>query len=133
MPPLVYFSSQSENTHRFVLRLALPAIRIPLRGTLRVDEPFILVVPSYGGGGSQGAVPIQVKKFLNDAANRQWIRGVIAAGNRNFGEGFCLAGTIIAQKCQVPYLYRFELMGTAHDIQNVHAGVTQFWQQQTPR
>jgi protein involved in ribonucleotide reduction len=28
MFPLVYFSSQSENTHRFILRLGLPARRI---------------------------------------------------------------------------------------------------------
>ena len=54
MHPLVYFSSQSENTHRFITRLGLPARRIPLdkQQRLRVDEPFILVVPSYGGGGA---------------------------------------------------------------------------------
>ncbi|MDU4093011.1 MAG: class Ib ribonucleoside-diphosphate reductase assembly flavoprotein NrdI [Pantoea sp.] len=130
---LVYFSSQSENTHRFIIRLGLPARRIPLDKAqrLQVDRPFILVVPSYGGGGARGAVPAQVIQFLNDEANRRLLRGVIAAGNRNFGAGFCLAGDIIAQKCQVPYLYRFELMGTADDIANVKAGVTQFWQQQT--
>lgn len=130
---LVYFSSQSENTHRFVTRLGLPARRIPLDKAqrLQIDCPFILVVPSYGGGTVRGAVPAQVIQFLNDAANRRLLRGVIAGGNRNFGAGFCLAGDIIAQKCQVPYLYRFELMGTADDIANVKAGVTQFWQQQT--
>ncbi|AIX72801.1 class Ib ribonucleoside-diphosphate reductase assembly flavoprotein NrdI [Mixta calida] len=133
MHPLVYFSSQSENTHRFITRLGLPARRIPLdkQQRLRVDEPFILVVPSYGGGGARGAVPGQVIQFLNDEANRRWLRGVIAAGNRNFGAGFCLAGDIIAQKCQVPRLYRFELMGTADDIANVKTGVIQFWQRQT--
>jgi hypothetical protein len=36
----------------------------------------------------------------NDEANRRGIRGVIAAGNRNFGAGYCLAGSIIAKKCQ---------------------------------
>lgn len=130
---LVYFSSQSENTHRFVTRLGLPSRRIPLDKAqrLQVDRPFILVVPSYGGGSARGAVPAQVIQFLNDADNRRLLRGVIAAGNRNFGAGFCLAGEIIAQKCQVPYLYRFELMGTPDDIANVKAGVTQFWQQQT--
>lgn len=130
---LVYFSSQSENTHRFITRLGLPARRIPVDKAqrLQVDRPFILMVPSYGGGSARGAVPAQVIQFLNDEANRRLLRGVIAAGNRNFGAGFCLAGDIIAQKCQVPYLYRFELMGTADDIANVKAGVTQFWQQQT--
>jgi len=132
MNTLVYFSSKSENTHRFVTRLHLPALRIPVESTqhLQVDQPYILVVPSYGGGTSRGAVPGQVIQFLNDIHNRQLIRGVIAAGNRNFGEAYCLAGDIIARKCQVPYLYRFELMGTADDIANVYQGVTEFWQKQ---
>jgi hypothetical protein len=30
MSQLVYFSSSSENTHRFMQRLGLPAVRIPL-------------------------------------------------------------------------------------------------------
>lgn len=131
MPLLVYFSSQSENTHRFVRRTGLPCLRIPLNGeALHISEPYILVVPSYGGGTAKGAVPKQVIQFLNDVENRQGIRGVIAAGNRNFGDAYCLAGSIIAQKCHVPCLYRFELLGTEEDIANVSRGVTQFWQRQ---
>lgn len=132
MHPLVYFSSRSGNTRRFIERLGLPAERIPIASEqgLQVDHPYILVVPSYGGGGAAGSVPKQVIQFLNNPHNRALLRGVIAAGNRNFGEAFGLAGDIIARKCQVPWLYRFELMGTASDIANVHQGVTQFWQRQ---
>lgn len=132
MSSLVYFSSASENTSRFMERLGLPAIRIPLneRERIQVDDPYILVVPSYGGGGTAGAVPRQVIRFLNDPHNRTRIRGVIASGNRNFGEAFGRAGDVIAQKCNVPYLYRFELMGTPHDIDNVRKGVSEFWQRQ---
>lgn len=132
MNPLVYFSSSSENTHRFMQRLGLPAIRIPLneRERIRVDDPYILVAPSYGGGGTAGAVPRQVIRFLNDAHNRALIRGVIASGNRNFGEAYGRAGEVIAQKCAVPWLYRFELMGTPADIDNVRKGVSEFWQRQ---
>ncbi len=56
MSGLVYFSSSSENTLRFIERVGLPAVRIPLneRERIRVDEPYILVVPSYGGGGPAG-------------------------------------------------------------------------------
>ena len=135
MSTLVYFSSSSENTHRFIARLGLPAVRIPLneRERIHVDEPYILVVPSYGGGGTAGAVPRQVIRFLNDPHNRALIRGVIAAGNRSFGDAFCRAGDVIAQKCAVPYLYRFELMGTAQDIINVRTGVSEFWQRQPQR
>ncbi|WP_413737277.1 class Ib ribonucleoside-diphosphate reductase assembly flavoprotein NrdI [Sodalis sp. RH21] len=130
-PLLVYFSSSSENTHRFVGKLTLPALRIPLAPSesLRVDRPYILIVPSYGGGSDRGAVPRQAIRFLNDATNRSWLRGVIGAGNRNFGTAFCLAGDIIAKKCRVPYLYRFELLGTAEDVAQVRKGVTEFWQQ----
>ncbi|WP_049008748.1 class Ib ribonucleoside-diphosphate reductase assembly flavoprotein NrdI [Enterobacter cloacae] len=113
MSGLVFFSSSSENTLRFIERLGLPATRIPLneRERIQVEEPYILVVPSYGGGGTAGSVPRQVIRFLNDPHNRQRIRGVIAAGNRNFGDAFGRAGDVISQKCGVPYLYRFELMG----------------------
>ncbi|QXY82746.1 class Ib ribonucleoside-diphosphate reductase assembly flavoprotein NrdI [Salmonella bongori] len=131
MNALVYFSSRSENTHRFIQRLGLPATRIPLNDQerIRVDEPYILVVPSYGGGGIASAVPRQVIRFLNDEHNRARIRGVIASGNRNFGDAWGRAGDVIAHKCGVPWLYRFELMGTPHDIDNVRKGVNEFWQQ----
>ena len=132
MSQLVYFSSSSENTHRFIQRLGLPAIRIPLneRERIRVDEPYLLIVPSYGGGGTAGAVQRQVIRFLNDTHNRALIRGVIASGNRNFGDAYGRAGDVISQKCGVPWLYRFELMGTQSDIDNVRKGVSEFWQRQ---
>lgn len=129
MGELVYFSSRSENTHRFVVKLGLPACRIPLRidETFKAETPFVLVLPTYCGDGGKGAVPKQVIRFLNDTANRSNIRGVIAAGNSNFGATFGLAGDVIAAKCHVPYLYRFELMGTEEDVANVKNGLERFW------
>lgn len=50
-PNLVYFSSVSENTHRFVEKLGLPATRIPLHGRIEVDQPYVLILPTYGGDG----------------------------------------------------------------------------------
>jgi ribonucleoside-diphosphate reductase protein NrdI len=128
MGGIVYFSSRSENTHRFVGKLGLEAIRIPTAssGPLSAPEPFVLIVPTYGGGG-KGAVPKQVIRFLNEAENRSNIRGVIAAGNSNFGETYGIAGDIISIKCRVPYLYRFELLGTEADIVNVRYGLERFW------
>lgn len=132
---LIYFSSVSENTKRFVERLDRPGARIPLRprldGTLRANRPFVLVTPTYGGGAVKGAVPKQVKTFLNDPVNRSLLRGVIVAGNTNFGDAYCLAGRIISAKCGVPELYRFELLGTARDIEQVNTGLKHFWTTQT--
>ena len=52
---VVYFSSVTDNTHRFVQKLDLPNVRIPLRlkdEPLIVNEPYVLVCPTYGGGVS---------------------------------------------------------------------------------
>lgn len=136
---LVYFSSVSENTHRFVQKLDLPATRIPLHGHIEVDEPYVLILPTYGGGRATpnlldhqaGYVPKQVIAFLNNEHNRALLRGVIAAGNTNFGAEFGYAGDVVARKCRVPYLYRFELMGTEDDVAAVRAGLAEFWKEQT--
>ena len=127
---LIYFSSTSENTARFVRKLGIDAARIPLHARdpgLVATEPYVLVLPTYGGTGGEGSVPKQVIRFLNDPRNRQQLRGVIGAGNTNFGDNYCMAGDIIAAKCQVPHLYRFELMGTPEDVQRVQQGLEEFW------
>jgi protein involved in ribonucleotide reduction len=136
-PLLVFFSSVSGNTARFIEKLGMRAVRIPIRGDeppLVVDEPFVLVTPTYGGGQGRGeekgAVPKQVIRFLNDERNRRLIRGVISAGNTNFGEHFCLAGDIVSRKCRVPHLYRLELFGTPDDVDRVSDGLERWWKQQ---
>lgn len=130
MGSLVYFSSRSENTRRFVEKLGRDALRLPIDGTEEppmVETPFVLVTPTYGGGADKGAVPKPVIRFLNNPDNRGLIRGVIAAGNTNFGEAYGRAGKIIAEKCGVPLLYRFELLGTADDVAAVRQGLERFW------
>lgn len=134
MGGLVYFSSASENTHRFIEKLGSPAIRIP-RNTSEplpvVRAPFVLVLPTFADGNGRGAVPKQVIRFLNDASSRALLKGVIASGNRNFGEHFALAGDVVSEKCGVPLLYKFELSGTESDLQRVQHGITEFWKRQS--
>ena len=127
---LVYFSSKSQNTHRFVDKIGLPAKRIPISpedAMPEIDEPYVLVVPTYAGDDGRGAVPKQVIHFLNDEKNRSFISGVIAGGNRNFGQFYAYAGDVIAARCHVPCLYRFELMGTEDDVVKVRNGMDKLW------
>lgn len=126
MTLLVYFSSASENTHRFVIKSGLDALRIPISPNddmPEVHEPFVLIVPTFAGNDGQGAVPKQVIRFLNNPDNRRYIRGVIGAGNRNFGQYYAYAGEVVSKRCKVPYLYRFELAGTDEDVENVKKGI----------
>jgi protein involved in ribonucleotide reduction len=128
--PLIYFSSVSDNTHRFVTKLESRSARLPLLTkdpTLQALRPYVLVLPTYGGVSGRGAVPRQVIKFLNNEGNRSLLRGVIGAGNTNFGETYCLAADVVAAKCGVPVLYRFELMGTSDDVDRVQQGLEEFW------
>lgn len=126
MPGLVYYSSASGNTQRFVTRLGLPAARIPVDTQAPLPdpvEPFVLICPTYADGEGRGAVPKQVIRFLNDPDRRALLFGVIGTGNRNFGATYALSGRIIAEKCKVPQLYSFELAGTETDIARVRAGL----------
>ncbi|WP_321337062.1 class Ib ribonucleoside-diphosphate reductase assembly flavoprotein NrdI [uncultured Cohaesibacter sp.] len=128
---LVYYSSRTGNTHRFIIRTGLRAMRLPPQGKLhQVAEPYVLVVPTYAGGDGSGAVPKPVIHFLNDEKNRSFLRGVIASGNTNFGNCYAIAGDVIATKCNIPFLYRFELLGTDEDVANVKEGLKEFWKRQ---
>ncbi|WP_134678714.1 class Ib ribonucleoside-diphosphate reductase assembly flavoprotein NrdI [Paracoccus ravus] len=130
MGGLVYFSSASGNTARFVARLGYDAERIPASPAEAMPEPaspYVLICPTFADGEGRGAVPKQVIRFLNDPARRAALRGVIAGGNRNFGTTFALAGKVISDKCNIPLLYRFELAGTDLDVARVQSGLEKFW------
>lgn len=126
LPDILFYSSRSGNTARFVDRLGLAASRIPVEPDAPMPAPdrrFVLICPTYADGQGRGAVPKQVIRFLNAPENRALLVGVIASGNRNFGATYALAGRIISEKCNVPLLYRFELAGTETDITRVRAGL----------
>lgn len=132
---VVYFSSVSENTKRFVDKLEAQSVRIPIRTDEAAkfvhDRDSVLVLPTYGGGNDNSTVPKQVIKFLNNPENRKHIKAVIAGGNTNFGSHFGKAGDIVADKLGVPVLYRFEITGTPEDVIEVKERLAQFWQIQS--
>lgn len=127
---IIYFSSSTENTKRFVEKLSFSSEQIPLRKNdpeLDVNDDYVLFVPTYGGGLVKGAVPKQVIKFLNEKKNRDFCIGVITSGNTNFGEAYGLAGHIVAKKLGIPMMFVFELLGTNEDVIKVKEGLTNNW------
>ena len=125
---IVYFSNYSGNTKRFVERLnENDAIRIPIDRVARgitVDRPYVLLVPTYGGGEGRAAIPRQVRAFLNVRENRALLRGVVGFGNTNFGEHFCKAADLISAKTGVPVIAKVEIFGTDDDLNKVKERLT---------
>ena len=120
---IVYFSNYSGNTQRFVEKMGMPATRIPLdwnyENPLEVTQPYVLFVPTYGGGSESSAIPRQVRNFLNLHSNRDNLCGVVGFGNTNFGEHFCKAADMISSKTGVPIVGRVEIFGTHYDIEKI--------------
>jgi protein involved in ribonucleotide reduction len=120
---IVYFSNYSGNTKRFVEKMDNVSIRIPISwdpaSPVFVKEEYVLMVPTYGGGSERSAIPKQVKSFLNIKENRDLLRGVVGFGNTNFGDNYCKAAELIAQKTGVPVIARVEIFGTDDDVNKV--------------
>jgi protein involved in ribonucleotide reduction len=124
---IVYFSNYSGNTKRFVEKIDdghFNTYRIPIDSGAEcvysfAPNPYILFVPTYGGGSDRSAIPRQVRRFLNVPENRDLLRGIVGFGNTNFGEHFCKAADLISQKTGVPIIARVEIFGTQDDVTKV--------------
>ncbi|WP_237077113.1 class Ib ribonucleoside-diphosphate reductase assembly flavoprotein NrdI [Mycoplasma phocoenae] len=128
---VVYFSSMTENTKKFVTKLNVENTRIPYdeNETIEVKQDYVLISPTYSGGleDFKGSVPKQVKQFLNNENNRKHCVAVIGSGNTNFGDTYGLAGYVLSAKLQVPLMHIFELIGTAHDVKTVNEKLKKLW------
>lgn len=128
---ILYFSNYSGNTKRFVEKLDNIATRIPIKWDkeqpLVVSREYVLFTPTYGGGSLRGAIPRQVKEFLNIPENRERLRGVVGFGNTNFGEHFCSAADLISKKAGVPVIARVEIFGTNDDVIKVKERLGQLY------
>jgi protein involved in ribonucleotide reduction len=131
---IVYFSNYSGNTKRFVEKLdEYDAIRIPIDwdgSGITLDQPYVLFVPTYGGGEGRAAIPRQVRLFLNIKENRKLLKGVVGFGNTNFGEHFCKAADLISAKTGVPVIARVEIFGTEDDVNKVKERLTLLYGQE---
>jgi len=107
---LVAFDSRTGNVRKFVGKLSVRSVQI--EENMTVEEPFVLVTYTTGFGN----VPDKVLRFLQRNGSR--LKGVAASGNRNWGHLFARSADTIAQMYGVPVLGKFELSGTANDVEN---------------
>ncbi|MCA1027064.1 class Ib ribonucleoside-diphosphate reductase assembly flavoprotein NrdI [Cytobacillus kochii] len=109
---LVYISL-TGNVERFVKHTGLDNISIddnlPFKEVL---EDYVLVIPSYEGELINGIADA----FINYKNNKQYLKGIAASGNRNFGDDYCLNGKHLSQKYSRPLILMFEFSGTSQDL-----------------
>jgi len=115
MAMLVMYDSKTGNVQRFIGKLPIRAVRI--EEDLTVDEPFVLVTYTTGFGQA----PAKTASFLS--RNARQLRGVAASGNRNWGTSFAGSADRIAEQYCVPVVGKFELSGTARDVEHFLKGV----------
>ena len=108
---LVYFSLTGQ-TRRFIDKLEVgPGIDLGQDPYLVMTEPYLLFVPTYPLD-----MMMPVFDFLEDKKNRDWCRGIIGSGNRNFAQDFCFTAYEISQKFDLPVRHCYEFQGNAQDV-----------------
>lgn len=132
----ILYTSIEGNTRSFLRRLSehaesennsIEIIEIS-DNTIFKDEttPFVALVPTYleGGTGIDENVREIFTNCLNEYIsyhdNRQFLKGVIGSGNRNFNVQYILTAKRYAEKFNVPIIGDFELMGTNYDIETIY-------------
>lgn len=117
---VVYFSSSSGYTKKFVESLPFESIQIPASlkeaSSLKMEQEFVLVSPTYGGGSlsrkEKTYIPKQVDAFLKANNNHKLLVGTVGSGQANFGHTwYCKAPKDLSIKYNVPYLGGFEVTG----------------------
>lgn len=112
----VVYYSLTGNTESFAHRFPNS---LTLEQAQYMTEPYVLFTPTY----NFGEVPEPVCEFLDH--NEDYLRGVVAFGNRNWGAKFAQAGDLIAEVCGVPLLRKVEMRGTDGDFAEVMAILSQ--------
>lgn len=121
---IVYFTSKTGNTARFVKKLKIAATEIS-KGLI-INKPFVLFVPTYAAMDGKGSVPTPMIKFLNELSNRSKLQAIVGFGNRSFGKNFAIGSEVISLKCKVPILHKVELFGTSEDVEIVQHRIKEY-------
>lgn len=105
----IAYHSRTGNVKAFVERYLTEYETVDISEVKSMNEAYVLITPTY----DFGQVPEVVTKWLRK--NNASLVGVIASGNRNWGDLYGHAGDIISDLYEVPLLAKFELRGTIAD------------------
>ncbi|PFF51954.1 MULTISPECIES: class Ib ribonucleoside-diphosphate reductase assembly flavoprotein NrdI [Bacillus cereus group] len=106
---LIVYASKTGNVKRFVGKTGLETVQISEE--LMVNEKCVLITYTTGFG----AVPEEVSAFMKK--NSKNVVGVVASGNRNWGDMFGASADKISKQYGMPVLMKFEMSGTNNDVE----------------
>lgn len=109
----IAYYSRTGNVKAFVERYLNEYETVDISEVKAINTPYVLITPTY----DFGQVPEVVTKWLRN--NNGCMIGVIASGNRNWGDLYGHAGDIISDLYEVPLIAKFELRGTIADGMHV--------------
>jgi protein involved in ribonucleotide reduction len=115
---IIYYSNRSGNTARFVKKLGRDN-SFTVQDKPEADKPYVLFTPTYGSGEEDYAVPLAVRRFLEDESNAEKMVAVLGFGNTNFGADYCKAARVIRQEFGTPILGTIELFGFPEQLDDI--------------
>jgi nrdI protein len=115
-PKLVYYT-KTGNTKRFVDKInGYESIELsPIDPFITLNEPYILVIPSYEPNVLPEIYETLVDFFeIND--NVVLCAGTFSGGNLNFNDKFGVTARWIKKKYNIPIIHMFEFQGGNRDV-----------------
>lgn len=115
-PKLVYYT-KTGNTKRFVNKInGYESIELsPIDPFITLNEPYILVIPSYEPNVLPEIYETLVDFFeIND--NVVLCAGTFSGGNLNFNDKFGVTARWIKKKYNIPIIHMFEFQGGNRDV-----------------
>ena len=123
-PKLVYYT-KTGNTKRFIDKInGYESIELsPIDPFITLNEPYILVIPSYEPNVLPEIYETLVDFFeIND--NVVLCAGTFSGGNLNFNDKFGVTAKWIKKKYNIPIIRMFEFQGGDRDVAELEKQLT---------
>lgn len=113
---VLYTSTKSNNCRDFVNKLDYPYIYDLDKLKDIPNKDFILITGTYADVRGKGSIHPSVLSALKNRNFVKHLKGVVASGNRVFGDKFALTGKLISNTLDIPNIHNFELKGLPKDV-----------------
>ena len=111
---VVYFTL-TGNTEMFAKKLKAKTLKITKEDReLRINEPYLLLVPTYEPDATK-------TPFMFARKNIENLVGIVGSGNRNFGaDMFCYSATDLSKELNKPVVHMYEFQGSINDVNKIN-------------